>query len=109
DFSNEHEVYSDLHFFLEQGLAPVIDPHHPIAHNKVIIIDNRTLLTGSFNFTQHAENDNAENLLVIKGHRELVRVYKENFHTHKAHARPPEVKAAAGHASEGKSAVRHAA
>jgi phosphatidylserine/phosphatidylglycerophosphate/cardiolipin synthase-like enzyme len=94
DHSNEGEAYSDLHFFLEQGLAPSIDPHHAIAHNKVMIIDNRTLLTGSFNFTQHAENDNAENLLVIKGHRELVRVYKENFHSHKDHARAAEVKAA---------------
>jgi phosphatidylserine/phosphatidylglycerophosphate/cardiolipin synthase-like enzyme len=109
DFSNEHEVYSDLHFFLEQGLAPVIDPHHAIAHNKVMIIDNRTLLTGSFNFTQHAENDNAENLLVIKGHPELVRAYKENFHSHKAHARPAEVKAAAGRAGESKSVAKHAA
>ncbi|HEY7157198.1 MAG TPA: phospholipase D family protein [Gemmataceae bacterium] len=108
DFSNEHEVYSDLHFFLEQGLTPMIDAHHAIAHNKVMIIDNRTLLTGSFNFTQHAENDNGENLLVIKGHPELIRAYKENFHAHKAHARAPEVKAA-GQAGENKSTFAHAA
>jgi phosphatidylserine/phosphatidylglycerophosphate/cardiolipin synthase-like enzyme len=58
----------------------------------VMVIDNRTLLTGSFNFTQHAETDNAENLLIIKGHPELVRSYKENFHSHKAHARAAELK-----------------
>jgi phosphatidylserine/phosphatidylglycerophosphate/cardiolipin synthase-like enzyme len=108
DHSNEREEYTDLHFFLEQGLVPVIDPHHAIAHNKVMILDNRTLLTGSFNFTQHAENDNAENLLVIKGHPQLVRMYKENFHTHKSHARAAEVKA-----TESKAATtagsRHAA
>ena len=104
DHSNEHEMYTDLHFFLEQGLVPVIDPHHAIAHNKVMILDNRTLLTGSFNFTQHAENENAENLLVIKGQPALVRTYKENFHAHKSHARAVEVKA-----SESKSATRHAA
>ena len=104
DHSNEHEAYTDLHFFLEQGLVPVIDPHHAIAHNKVMILDNRTLLTGSFNFTQHAENDNAENLLVIKGHPALVRAYKENFHSHKSHARPAEIKG-----SENKAAARHAA
>jgi phosphatidylserine/phosphatidylglycerophosphate/cardiolipin synthase-like enzyme len=108
DHSNEKDAYTDLHFFLEQGLTPVIDPHHAIAHNKVMIIDNRTLLTGSFNFTHHAENDNAENLLVIKGHPEMVRTYKENFHSHKSHARPAEVKAAAS-APEGKSGGRHAA
>src|SRR5262249_21606228 len=95
DHSNEGEASSDLHFFVEQGLVPTIDPHHAIAHNKIMIIDNRTLLTGSFNFTHHAENDNAENLLVIKGHRELVRAYKENFHAHKDHARAAEVKTAA--------------
>ncbi len=94
DHSNEKEEYTDLHFFLQQGLHPVIDPHHAIAHNKVMVIDNRTLLTGSFNFTQHAESDNAENLMVIKGHPEMVRTYKENFQTHKAHARAPEVKPA---------------
>jgi phosphatidylserine/phosphatidylglycerophosphate/cardiolipin synthase-like enzyme len=94
DHSNESEPHSDLHFFLEQGLVPVIDPHHAIAHNKVMVIDGRTLVTGSFNFTQHAEQDNAENLLIIKGHPELVRAYKENFTAHKAHARPAEVKVA---------------
>jgi phosphatidylserine/phosphatidylglycerophosphate/cardiolipin synthase-like enzyme len=104
DHSNEKEEYTDLHFFLQQGLHPVIDPHHAIAHNKVMVIDNRTLLTGSFNFTQHAETDNAENLLVIKGHPELVRVYKDNFHAHKSHARAPEVKAA-----DMKAAARQAA
>jgi phosphatidylserine/phosphatidylglycerophosphate/cardiolipin synthase-like enzyme len=104
DHSNETEVHTELHFFLEQGLVPVIDPHHAIAHNKVMILDNRTLLTGSFNFTEHAENENAENSLVIKGHPALVRTYKENFHVHKSHARPAEVKA-----KENKAAPRHAA
>ncbi|MGH7222130.1 MAG: phospholipase D family protein, partial [Gemmataceae bacterium] len=104
DHSNETDAHTDLPFFLEQGLLPVIDPHHAIAHNKVMILDNRTLLTGSFNFTQHAENENAENLLVIKGQPELVRTYKENFHTHKSHARAAEIKA-----SESKAATRHAA
>lgn len=106
DHSNEHEASSDLHFFLEQGLVPQIDPHHAIAHNKVMIIDNRTLLTGSFNFTHHAESDNAENLLMIKGHHELVRAYKENFHLHKGHARAAEVKVKAAPAPV---AAKHAA
>jgi phosphatidylserine/phosphatidylglycerophosphate/cardiolipin synthase-like enzyme len=95
DHSNEHEVYSDLAFFAGQGLAPLVDPHHAIAHNKVMIIDGKTLLTGSFNFTHHAEQDNAENLLVLKGHPALVRAYRADFTAHKAHAREPQIKAAA--------------
>jgi phosphatidylserine/phosphatidylglycerophosphate/cardiolipin synthase-like enzyme len=93
DHSNEKEEHTDLHFFLEQGLVPVIDARHAIAHNKVMIIDSRTILTGSFNFTNQAENENAENLLIIKGHPELVSSYRKDFSGHKGHARVSEVKA----------------
>jgi phosphatidylserine/phosphatidylglycerophosphate/cardiolipin synthase-like enzyme len=92
DHSNEHETYSDLHFFLEQGLVPLIDPNHAIAHNKVMIIDGQTLITGSFNFTHNAENDNAENLVVFKGHPEMIRPYRENFALHKSHSRQAQPK-----------------
>jgi phosphatidylserine/phosphatidylglycerophosphate/cardiolipin synthase-like enzyme len=93
DRSNEQESYSDLPLFLEQGLAPLIDAQHAIAHNKVMIIDQRTLLTGSFNYTHQAEGENAENLLVVKGHPELICSYRENFLVHKAHGQVPNRKA----------------
>jgi phosphatidylserine/phosphatidylglycerophosphate/cardiolipin synthase-like enzyme len=93
DHSNEKEEHSDLHFLLEQKLTPVIDAHHAIAHNKVMLIDGKTIITGSFNFTTHAESHNAENLVVIKGHPDLVSAYRHDFDHHKAHARAVE----AGH------------
>jgi phosphatidylserine/phosphatidylglycerophosphate/cardiolipin synthase-like enzyme len=37
-----------------------------LAHNKVMIIDGKKVLTGSFNFTRQAESYNEENLLVIR-------------------------------------------
>jgi phosphatidylserine/phosphatidylglycerophosphate/cardiolipin synthase-like enzyme len=89
DRSNEQESYSDLHLLLEQGLAPLIDASHAIAHNKVMLIDRRTLITGSFNFTHQAEHENAENLVVVKGHPELVKAYRENFLSHKSHCKVP--------------------
>jgi phosphatidylserine/phosphatidylglycerophosphate/cardiolipin synthase-like enzyme len=92
DHSNEKEEYTDLHFFLEQGLTPLVDPHHAIAHNKVMVLDSRTVITGSFNFTHQAENENAENLLIIKGHPELVSAYRKDFTGHKSHARQPDMK-----------------
>lgn len=49
-----------------------------IAHNKVIIIDSETVLTGSFNFTYAAERYNAENLLLITDPR-THHLYKENW------------------------------
>ena len=41
DKSNETEQYSDLPHLMEQGMAPLIDAHHAIAHNKVMVIDAR--------------------------------------------------------------------
>jgi phosphatidylserine/phosphatidylglycerophosphate/cardiolipin synthase-like enzyme len=88
DKSNEVERYSDLNIFLDKGLAPLIDSEHAIAHNKIMIIDRKVLVTGSFNFTNQAENQNAENLLIIKGHKEMVQQYRQNFLVHKEHSKP---------------------
>jgi len=88
DHSNEKERYSDLHIFLEHGLDPRIDHDHAIAHNKIMLIDKRTIITGSFNFTNQAEHENAENLLIIKGHPDLPGIYRANFLQHKAHCKP---------------------
>jgi phosphatidylserine/phosphatidylglycerophosphate/cardiolipin synthase-like enzyme len=87
DRSNEVEKYSDLHILLEQGLDPLIDAEHAIAHNKIMIIDQKVVVTGSYNFTNQAEGENAENLLILKGHGELVRGYRDNFFHHKAHCK----------------------
>ncbi len=88
DRSNEVERYSDLNILLDNGLHPLIDAEHSIAHNKVMIIDRKIVVTGSFNFTNQAENQNAENLLIIKGHPALVTQYRNNFMAHKLHSKP---------------------
>jgi phosphatidylserine/phosphatidylglycerophosphate/cardiolipin synthase-like enzyme len=92
DHSNEKEAHTELSAFMQHGLDPHVDSDHPIAHNKIMIIDKRTVITGSFNFTNQAEHDNAENLLVIKGHPELPVKYRENFFNHKAHCKPAQVR-----------------
>ena len=95
DHSNEKEPHTELPFLVEQGLAPLIDPEHAIAHNKVLVIDGRTVLTGSFNYTHQAEKSNAENLLILKGHGDTATAYREQFLAHKAHARQPQAQEAA--------------
>jgi phosphatidylserine/phosphatidylglycerophosphate/cardiolipin synthase-like enzyme len=98
DRSQETETYSDLALLQEQGLAPMVDAQHAIAHNKIILIDSRTIITGSFNFTHQAEAENAENLLIMKGHPDLMTLYKKNFAVHKEHSQAPgAVKPAAEH------------
>jgi len=64
DKSQRTEKYSSADFLANQGVSTMIDANHAIAHNKVIVIDGETVLTGSFNFTKAAQENNAENLLI---------------------------------------------
>ena len=85
DKSNKSEKYSAGDFTAHMGVATYIDSKHAIAHNKIIIIDRETVITGSFNFTKAAEEKNAENLLIIKS-KELAKTYIENWNKHKDHS-----------------------
>jgi len=58
---------------------------YAIAHNKVMVIDGSTVITGSFNFTKAAEESNAENLLIIHG-QELSKKYADNWREHAGHS-----------------------
>lgn len=88
DRSNATAKYSAATFLANAGIPVLIDSAHAIAHNKIIIIDGSTLITGSFNFSKAAEEKNAENLLVIKGNQRLVDQYLRNFQNHKGHSEP---------------------
>ena len=93
DHSNEAEMYTQLDEVMAEGLIPLVDSHHAIAHNKIMIVDRHTLITGSFNFTHQAEIENAENLLIIKHHPELTESYRKNFLDHQSHCKKPNLKA----------------
>jgi phosphatidylserine/phosphatidylglycerophosphate/cardiolipin synthase-like enzyme len=71
---------------VEHSVPVWTDGQHPIAHNKVMVIDGAIVITGSFNFTRQAENSNAENLLVIRDHPKLAKAYAENFEEHLKHS-----------------------
>jgi phosphatidylserine/phosphatidylglycerophosphate/cardiolipin synthase-like enzyme len=85
DKSQRTEKYSEADFLLHEGVPTFIDAKHAIAHNKIIVIDGATVLTGSFNFTKAAESSNAENLLVIRD-PELAAKYTVNWQTHLKHS-----------------------
>jgi phosphatidylserine/phosphatidylglycerophosphate/cardiolipin synthase-like enzyme len=86
DKSQRNERYTEADFLAHMRIPTLIDDKHAIAHNKIIIIDRSTLITGSFNFTKSAEEKNAENLLVIKGNQPLVNRYIQNFELHRTHS-----------------------
>jgi len=88
DKSQRTERYSSATFLANEGIPTSIDAAHKIAHNKIMIIDGNTLITGSFNFTKSAEEGNAENLLVINNAPELAQRYTANWRNHLAHSQP---------------------
>ena len=85
DKSQRTEKYSEADFLHHQGVPTLIDPEHAIAHNKIMILDDYVVLTGSFNFTKAAEEKNAENLLVIND-PVLAKRYAQNWREHEQHS-----------------------
>jgi phosphatidylserine/phosphatidylglycerophosphate/cardiolipin synthase-like enzyme len=85
DKSQRTDQYSSATFFLNAGIPVKIDAKHAIAHNKVMIIDRETVITGSFNFTKAAEENNAENLLIIRD-KKLAERYIKNWQEHEKHS-----------------------
>lgn len=85
DRSQRTQKYSSADFLLNAGIETLIDAEHAIAHNKIMVIDGVTVLTGSFNFTKAAQERNAENLLIIRD-PELAKRYLTNWESHKSHS-----------------------
>ena len=85
DKSNARRGYSAATFLEHADVRVLIDAQHAIAHNKVMIIDGQTVITGSFNFTKAAEQYNAENLVRIHNPA-IAQQYVQNWSTHAAHA-----------------------
>ncbi|MFA5300061.1 MAG: phospholipase D family protein [Lutibacter sp.] len=78
DKSQKTAKYSSTTYLIANNIWYKIDYKPAIAHNKIIIIDNETVITGSFNFTKAAQFKNTENVLIIHD-KELAKKYKLNW------------------------------
>jgi len=70
--------YSQSRFLVQKGIKTRVSTNNYIMHNKFAIIDNRILLTGSYNWTFSANNRNDENLMVIDD-SELIEIFQNQF------------------------------
>jgi phosphatidylserine/phosphatidylglycerophosphate/cardiolipin synthase-like enzyme len=66
-------------------IAVWLDDHHERAHDKVMILDEEIVITGSYNWTMAAEQHNSENLLVIRDPH-LARLYTAHWQRHVQHS-----------------------
>ncbi len=60
------------------GIGVRVDERSGLMHNKVAIVDGSVTATGSYNWSDAAENTNRENLVILKD-PVLAAKYEENF------------------------------
>lgn len=72
--------YSQSRFLVQKGIKTRVSLNNYIMHHKFAIIDNRILLTGSYNWTFSANHRNDENLIVIDD-PEIIEIFQNQFVT----------------------------
>ena len=87
DKSNRYQKSSAADVAGGLGVPVLIDDRHAIAHNKVMIIDGRIVITGSYNFSRAAEKSNAENIVIIES-VPIAEKYQQNWQKHYRHSKP---------------------
>jgi len=81
NLSDNKDIFEN---FKMLGIDVYYDKMPGIAHNKVMIIDRKKVITGSFNFTNAADNRNAENVLLIED-SEIAATYIDNWKNRAKH------------------------
>lgn len=87
---NRREKGNALPRLLAAGVPVALETKYNAAHNKVLIVNadgpGCAVVTGSFNFTWSAQNRNSENVLILRGHCEVARAYRDNWLQHRRDA-----------------------
>ena len=81
--------YSEMPRLYCAGLPVRQDGNPGTFHHKVIIIDGETVITGSLNFSENADQSNDENVVVIRN-ADIARLYLQEFSRRWDEATPPD-------------------
>lgn len=78
-FEQEQITQYSEYWKLKEVGVPVRNDTNPYSmHNKVMIVDEEIVITGSYNWSSSAENRNNENMIVIRS-REIAEIYEGEF------------------------------
>ena len=78
DKENRQPRYTGATYLRNAGVPVRIDDKVAIAHNKVMVIDDATVIGGSYNYTRSAEDKNAENVTFTSSAC-VAKLYSGNF------------------------------
>jgi len=70
--------YSEYNRLRNAGISVRNDTNPDLMHDKVMIVDSNIVLTGSFNWSANAQENNNENLIVISS-RPVANAFEINF------------------------------
>lgn len=81
DSSNTKNKYglAALSTLVTAGIAVKTVDTYRIMHDKVILVDDKTIELGSFNYTKSAANANSENTMIIWNAPEVVKPYLSHW------------------------------
>lgn len=68
------------------------DGNEALMHHKVIVVDDATVITGSYNYSQNAEENNNEAFLIFRGAKTIAKAFVGEYDRLKyaaIHNRPP--------------------
>ena len=72
------EKSSEYQKLKEAGITARNDTNSRLMHDKILVVDGIVVLTGSFNWSNNAENYNNENLIVIES-TYIAGIYEQEF------------------------------
>lgn len=84
--------YSELGYLYCAGLPVRQDGNPRTMHHKVFVIDEHIVVTGSFNFSNNADQSNDENVVIVDN-AEIAAAYLSEFDRLWAEATPPDASA----------------
>ena len=85
DKSARSAKYSSGDFLANKGIRVYVDSEHVAANDRVILIDEEIVITGSPNLTKSSLENNGEDLLIVR-HRIIAKRYLDNWTTHRRHS-----------------------
>ena len=71
----QYEAYQEL---VDNGISVSLDKNKYLLHHKVFIVDESTVITGSFNPSKNGDENNDENLIVIHS-PSIAQMFLEEF------------------------------
>ena len=75
DYKESNNKYSVYDYLINSKIDVRMNDKYKIMHNKFIVVDNNSVETGSFNYSNSAVKRNAENVIVFWNNIDIAAIY----------------------------------